>query len=68
MVRDAFILIGFPEIGKIRSPELEDWVFEFKTISDYDYGVIEVKGSDKRTALSNLTQYNKWLMTTNWKN
>lgn len=56
MVRDAFILIGFPEIGKIRSPELEDWVFEFKTISDYDYGVIEVKGSDKRTALSDLVQ------------
>lgn len=61
VVRDCLVLLGFPEIRKIREENLEDWVFEFKNISDYVYGVIEVKGSDKRTSLADLTQCNKWV-------
>lgn len=60
-VFEAFKLLGFDDIKQIRETDLEDWIFEFKNISDYQYGIIEVKGSEKRTSLSNLTQCNKWI-------
>lgn len=60
-VRDAFILLGFPEIRKIREENLEDWVIEFKHIKQYKYGVFEIKGADERTSLADLTQCNKWI-------
>jgi len=60
-VKEAFIFLGFKEIRKIRDRNLEDWVIEFKIVLDYQFGVLEVKGADKRTALSDLTQCNKWV-------
>ncbi|MCK4444499.1 MAG: hypothetical protein KAW09_08145 [Thermoplasmata archaeon] len=60
-VRDAFLLLGFSEIGKIREKNLEDWVMRFESESDYKYGILEVKGADKRTSLADLTQCNKWV-------
>lgn len=60
-VKDAFIFLGFPEIKRIRSKNLEDWVFEFQTIPELEYGVLEVKGANKRTSLADLTQCNKWV-------
>jgi len=60
-VRDAFKLLGFHEIRKIREENLEDWVIEFKHVKDYEYGVFEVKGADQRTSLADLTQCNKWV-------
>jgi|YelNatPaOPRAMG01_1025707.scaffolds.fasta_scaffold47196_4 hypothetical protein len=60
-VRDAFILLGFPGIRKIREENLEDWVIEFKHIKQYQYGVFEIKGVDERTSLADLTQCNKWV-------
>jgi len=56
----AFKLLGFDEIKQIRDVELEDGIFEFKNKKDFQYGVIEVKGSENRTSLANLTQCNKW--------
>ena len=61
IVKDAFVCLGFPEIKKLRATNLEDWVIEFKTLSEYQFGVFEVKGADKRTALADLTQCNKWV-------
>lgn len=61
IVKEAFVFLGFPEIRKIRAPNLEDWIFEFQTLSDYNYGIFEVKGADQRTSLGDLTQCNKWV-------
>lgn len=60
-VKEAFVFLGFSEIGKIRDANLEDWVVSFESTSQYEYGILEVKGSDARTALADLTQCNKWV-------
>jgi hypothetical protein len=59
-VRDAFVILGFPEIRKIRADNLEDWVFDFKHIKEYEHTVLEIKASEKRTSMADLTQCNKW--------
>ena len=60
-VRDAFVFLGFSEIGKKRDDNLEDWVIKFESEQDYELGVLEVKGADRRTSLADLTQCNKWV-------
>lgn len=60
-VRDAFLTLGFSEIRKIRESNLEDWVIDFKHVSEYKHGVFEVKGADKRTSLSDMNQCDKWV-------
>lgn len=60
-VYNALKLLGFDEIKKVRNKNDEDWVFEFKTLDDYKYGIIEVKGADARTSQQNLTQCSKWV-------
>ena len=57
----AFNLMGFKEIRKERPKNLEDGIFDFKFVKEYELGVIEIKGSDTRTSLSNMTQCNKWV-------
>jgi len=59
-VKVAFKLLGFDDIKQIRAEDLEDGVIEFKNKKDFQYGIIEVKGSENRTSLANLTQCNKW--------
>jgi len=61
IVRDAFIILGFPEIRKIRAENLEDWVIDFKHMTEFKHGVLEVKASEKRTSMADLTQCNKWV-------
>jgi hypothetical protein len=61
VVKEAFVFLGFPEIRKIRANNLEDWIIELKTTSNYQYGIIEVKGSNKRTSQNDLVQCNKWV-------
>jgi len=61
IVKDAFHLLGFTEIRKIREENLEDWVIDFKHVKEYQHGVFEIKGADKRTSLADLTQCNKWV-------
>ena len=61
VVKDAFVTLGFPEIRKIREKNLEDWVIDFKFVSEYQHGVFEIKGSQKRTSLSDLNQCDKWV-------
>ncbi len=61
VVKEAFILLEFPEIRKIREENLEDWIIDFKFIPEYKHAVFEVKGADKRTSLADLTQCNKWI-------
>jgi len=60
-VKDAFVTLGFSEIRKIREKNLEDWVIDFKFVPDYKHGVFEIKGSEKRTSLSDLNQCDKWV-------
>lgn len=60
-VKDAFIILGFSEIRKIRQPNLEDWVIDFKYNSEFKHGVFEIKGAEKHTSLADLTQCNKWV-------
>lgn len=60
-VYEAFKLLGFNDINQVREADLEDWVFKFNNSSDFDYGILEVKGSENRTSLANLTQCNKWV-------
>lgn len=61
IVMEAFKFLGFTEIRRERSDDLEDGIFDFQTTTDYEHGILEVKGSDKRTALAHLTQCNKWV-------
>ncbi|MDH5415553.1 MAG: hypothetical protein OEW87_15560, partial [Flavobacteriaceae bacterium] len=61
IVEDAFKLLGFNEFRKERSDDLEDGIFDFQITSEYEHGVLEIKGSDTRTSLANLTQCNKWV-------
>ena len=60
-VMEAFKLLGFDEIRKIREPNKEDWVFEFKHEKQFKYGIIEVKGSDTRTKQEDIVQSSKWV-------
>lgn len=60
-VRDAFKVLGFNEIERRRDHGKEDWVFKFQTITEFKYGVIEVKGSDSRTSEHDLSQTSKWV-------
>jgi hypothetical protein len=60
-VHQAFKFLGFPEIRRRRSGDLEDGVFNFKINTRFKYGVLEIKGRDKKTSLSDLTQCNKWI-------
>ena len=60
-VYDAFKVLGFEEIEKKRGNNFEDWVFEFRTIPKYKYGIIEVKGNDTRTGLRDLRQCANWV-------
>ena len=60
-VYQAFKLMGFNEISKKRENNLEDWVIDFKINCKYIHGLIEVKGSDKRTSQAHLTQCSKWV-------
>ncbi len=60
-VKDAFIVLGFPEIRKIRAENLEDWVIDFKHVTSFKHAVFEVKASEKRTSMADLTQCNKWV-------
>ena len=61
IVKEAFLFLGFSEIGKIRESNLEDWVIDLKFTSEYTHGAFEIKGADKRTSLADLTQCNKWV-------
>ena len=60
-VADAFKVLGFPEIRKLREQNFEDWVFDFEHEKDVKYGVIEVKGADKRTKQNDIIQCSKWV-------
>jgi hypothetical protein len=60
-VKEAFIILGFGEIRKIRADNLEDWVIDFKYLQKYKHAVLEIKASEKRTSLGDLTQCNKWV-------
>lgn len=60
-VKEAFNMLGFSEIRKIRSANLEDWIIDFRYVPKFKYGVFEIKGAEKRTSLANLTQCNKWV-------
>ena len=60
-VANAFKVLGFPEIRKLREQNFEDWVFDFKHEKDVKYGVIEVKGADKRTKQNDIIQCSKWV-------
>ena len=59
-VFEALKLMGFHDIRQERDHNLEDGIFDLKSISNYSIGVIEVKGSDTRTSLGNMTQCNRW--------
>lgn len=60
-VKDAFVTLGFSEIRKTREKNLEDWVIDFKFVPEYKHGIFEIKGSEKRTSLSDLNQCDKWV-------
>ena len=60
-VANAFKVLGFQEIRKLREQNFEDWVFDFEHEKDVKYGVIEVKGADKRTKQNDIIQCSKWV-------
>ena len=61
IVHDAFILLGFKEIRRGRSPGDEDWIIELNSTGDTKFGVLEVKGRNARTKQSDIVQCNKWV-------
>jgi hypothetical protein len=60
-VCDAFRTLGFEEIRKVREENKEDWILEFRTLQDFKYAVIEVKGSRTRTSQRDISQCDKWV-------
>ena len=62
IIFDTFKELGFNEIKKLRSKEKEDWVIEFKTIPEFIYGVIEVKGANAMTGMKDLRQCDGWVV------
>jgi hypothetical protein len=60
-VRGAFVLLDFGEIRQGRSKELEDWIIDFQTTKKFVHGVLEVKGSVKKTSLADMNQCDKWV-------
>jgi hypothetical protein len=60
-VKDAFVLLGFGEIREGRAKNLEDWVIDLKYAEDFVHGVMEVKGSEKKTSLGDINQCDKWV-------
>lgn len=58
-VVDAFRVLGFDDATHSGKGDSEDVTFGIKN-DRYLYGVIEVKGADKRTGLEDLLQCNKW--------
>jgi hypothetical protein len=61
IVRNSFKLMGFGEIRRGRSKELEDLIFDFQTTKEFELGVIEVKGRERKTSLEDLNQCDKWV-------
>ncbi|MCX8178178.1 MAG: hypothetical protein N3F10_07820 [Candidatus Bathyarchaeota archaeon] len=61
IVKEAFEMLGFTEIRKIRERNLEDWVFEFKHVADYQYGVIEVRGAEGPVETEAIAQCGRWV-------
>ena len=61
IVTDAFKYLSFTDIRRERSADLEDGIFNFENSSEYEYGILEVKGSDARTSMADLTQCEKWV-------
>lgn len=59
-VYQAFNTLGIP-LKRKRANNLEDGVFNFQNISSYKYGVVEVKGSNKRTPMDDILECNKWV-------
>jgi len=60
-VCDAFKLLGFNEIRKIRGNDKEDWIFNFKSLTNRMYGVIEVKGVKKEISKEDIQQCEGWI-------
>jgi hypothetical protein len=60
-VREAFVILGFSETRKTRAENLEDWVIDFNHAESHEHAVFEVKASEKRTSMADLTQCNKWV-------
>jgi hypothetical protein len=56
----AFKALGFEEISKVREKNKETWVFKFQTLGRYEYGILQVKGSEDRIPHGQLTQCSKW--------
>ena len=61
IVKDAFILLGFNEIKKPDNSNEEDWLIDLNSIKDCKFGVLEVKGRNKKTTQADLVQCNKWI-------
>ena len=61
IVKDAFLKLGFDEIGKRRNQNEEDWVIDLNSIEEAKFGVLEVKGKEKGAALSDIGQCHKWV-------
>lgn len=60
-VKAAFVLLGFDEIGQVRTREYEDWRIDFKSVPDVSIGVIEVKGVEKKTGKEDLMECGTWV-------
>ena len=61
IVKESFIMLGFQEIQKHRNPNDEDWVIELNSNSEFELGIIEVKGRKHKTNQSDIVQCNKWV-------
>jgi len=60
-VLEAFRILHIDNITHGRNENLEDGLLQFREIDNVEYGVIEIKGTENRTSLANLTQSNKWV-------
>lgn len=60
-VKDALFFLGFNEIKQGRSRDLEDWIIDIKSTDEFKHGVLEVKGSEKRISMDDISQCNKWV-------
>ena len=59
-VYQGFNILGI-NLRRKRAKNLEDGVFNFQNPYAYKYGVIEVKGSNKRTSMADILECSKWV-------
>jgi hypothetical protein len=60
-VAEALKLLGIDDVKEKGGADEEDLIFQFKYVSEFKSGVIEIHGTDRNITLKKLAQCHKWV-------